>query len=78
MSNLPADFKPDLLAADIARLIQRRRTELGMSQEELALASGVGRRFINELEGGKPNARLGLTLMVLASLGIRISAKGPS
>ncbi len=67
-----SDITPGALAKSLGRLIQRRRTELGMSQEELALAIGVGRRFINELEGGKPNARLGLALMALASLGIRL------
>ncbi len=42
-----------------------------MSQDELALATGVGRRFIVELEGGKPSSQLGRALAVAEALGLR-------
>ena len=40
-----------------------------MTQEELALVAGVGRRFVVDLESGKPTARLGEALAVIRALG---------
>jgi hypothetical protein len=34
-------------------------------------------RFLSELERGKPTARLGETLRVLSSLGLRLSIEDP-
>jgi DNA-binding XRE family transcriptional regulator len=41
-----------------------------MRQHELALATGVGRRFLIELEAGKPSCQLGRSLMVAQALGV--------
>lgn len=60
------------LAVQFGQLVKARRTRLKMSQDDLAFASGVGRRFIIELERGKPTCQLGPSLMVLATLGIYI------
>jgi y4mF family transcriptional regulator len=60
----PAELGAALKAARIAR---------GLRLEDLALAAGVGRRFLGELERGKPTARLGETLQVAAALGVSIS-----
>jgi hypothetical protein len=38
----------------------------------LALAAGTGERFIVELEAGKPTARLGKALAVVAVLGLKL------
>lgn len=62
---------------DIGVLIRTTRRERGLRLEDLSLAAGVGVRFLSELERGKPTARLGETLQVLASLGIRLSTQGP-
>lgn len=67
-----SDLDPETLAATFGALILQRRTALGLSQEELALATGVGRRFIIELEAGKASCQLGLALMAMATLGLRI------
>jgi y4mF family transcriptional regulator len=53
------------------KLIRERRKALKMGQDDLALATGVGRRFIVELEGGKPSCQLGKSLVVAAALGLR-------
>jgi HTH-type transcriptional regulator / antitoxin HipB len=37
----------------------------------LALATGVGRRFVIELEAGKMSCQLGRTLVVAEALGLR-------
>ena len=41
------------------------RHKLGLTQPQLALAAGVGVRFIVELEAGKPTVRLETLLKVL-------------
>ena len=53
--------------------IRRRRKALNMRQDELALATGVGRRFLIDLEAGKPTCQLGRSLLVADVLGLRIT-----
>ena len=48
-----------------------------MTQSELALVSGVGLRFIHDLERGKPTIRLAPTMRVLAALGIQLAGVSP-
>jgi len=38
--------------------IKRLRKQYGLTQEQLALKSGVGLNFVRELEQGKPTVRL--------------------
>ncbi len=45
------------------------RKNIGLTQPQLAMASGVGVRFIVELEAGKPTLRLESVLRVLHALG---------
>jgi y4mF family transcriptional regulator len=52
--------------------VRATRHELGLTQDDLALASGTGRRFIVNLESGKPTVQLDSVLAVLAALGLRI------
>ena len=60
---------PDELGASLRQVRKAR----GLRLEDLALAAGVGVRFISELERGKPTARLAETLRVAAALGVRIT-----
>lgn len=53
------------------RLVRERREAMKMRQDDLALATGVGRRFILELEAGKPSCQLGRALLVAAAVGLR-------
>lgn len=57
---------------DVGPVVRAARRERGLSQEALALASGTGRRFIHDLEQGKPTVRLRSLLDVLAALDLRI------
>lgn len=57
---------------DLARTVRATRQQLGMTQDDLALASGTGRRFIGDLESGKPTVRLDSVLAVIAALGLRV------
>jgi HTH-type transcriptional regulator/antitoxin HipB len=63
---------------DVGRAVRSARLARGLRQEDLALASGTGRRFIVDLERGKPNLRLGPTLAAMRALGIRVVATGPA
>jgi transcriptional regulator with XRE-family HTH domain len=54
-------------------LIRGRRKGLKMRQDQLALATGVGRRFLIDLEAGKPSCQLGRSLLVADALGLRLS-----
>jgi len=56
----------------IGALIKATRKQQGLLQAELAAASGVGLRFLIELEAGKPTAQLGKALEVLAALGCQV------
>ena len=64
-------------AGEVARrfglLLRSRRRALNMTQDQLALATGVGRRFLIDLEAGKTTCQLGLCLVVAEALGIRAS-----
>jgi hypothetical protein len=42
-----------------------------MTQDEVALASAVSRRFVIELEAGRPTCELGRSLMVATTVGLR-------
>jgi HTH-type transcriptional regulator/antitoxin HipB len=53
----------------LGEYIRDRRQARGYTQRELAGVSGVGLRFLSELERGKPNVDLNLVLNVLVSLG---------
>src|SRR3954468_16914063 len=63
-------------------LIRSRRKMLQMRQNQLALATGVGRRFLIDLEAGKPTCQLGRSLLVAHTLGLnladRLAAGAPS
>lgn len=52
------------------------RKQLGLTQPQLALAAGVGVRFIVDLEAGKPTLRLENILRVLHALGGSLTVDG--
>jgi y4mF family transcriptional regulator len=54
---------------EILRFIKTKRKELKLSQEELAFKSGVGLRFLRELEQGKTTLRLDKVNQVLRLFG---------
>ena len=58
-------------AMRFGQIIRERRKELKLRQDDVALATGLGRRFIIELEAGKPTCHLGKALLVAATLGLR-------
>ena len=59
-------------ATDLGAFIRERRTRLGMDQITLAKKAGTSRKWLVEVEQGKPGAEIGLILRTLKSLEISI------
>lgn len=60
---------------DLADFIKKHRKAIGMTQVDLAGASGLGVRFIGDLERGKPTCEIGKTLQVLTMLGVELEVR---
>ncbi len=54
-------------------VVRHTRKALSLTQPQLALAAGVGVRFIVDLEAGKPTVRLENVLRVLQALGTTLN-----
>ena len=63
---------------DIGALIRTARKAQHLRQDELAGASGVGLRFIVDLEAGKQTSQIGKVLQVLQALGCAVEITSPS
>lgn len=61
---------------DLGKTLRAARKQLGLTQPQLALAAGVGVRFIVDLEAGKPTVRLETTLRVIDALGGTLMVTG--
>ena len=60
----------------LGQAMRHARKQLGLTQPQLALAAGVGVRFIVDLEAGKPTLRLEHILRVLLALGGTLAIAG--
>lgn len=63
-------------ASDIGTFIRDRRKQRKLDQATLATMIGVNRRWIMEVERGKPRAEVGLVLRALEALGLSLSLDG--
>lgn len=59
----------------IGQAVRDARKALGLRQDALAAAAGVGVRFLVELERGKPTVQLGKVLTVLDALGLEFEVR---
>ena len=59
-------------ATDLGAFIRERRVKLGMDQSDLAEKAGTSRKWIVEVEQGKPRAEIGLVLRTLKALGVSL------
>jgi y4mF family transcriptional regulator len=62
-------------AADIGRLIRETRERNRLSQQKLAGLANVGRRFLSELENGKPSLAFEKVIDVARALNIDLFAR---
>ena len=53
----------------IGKYIKEERKKAGLTQEEFAMRSGLGLRFVRELEQGKETVRLDTVNQALAMFG---------
>lgn len=60
--------------ATLGGAVRHARQEQGLTQAQLAVRAGVGRRFIIDLEAGHTRAELGKTLLVMRVLGLQLDA----
>jgi len=60
-------------AKDLGLSIKERRTALGLDQVSLAQKVGVSRKWIIDIEKGKPRASVELALRTLSVLGIQFT-----
>jgi y4mF family transcriptional regulator len=65
-------------AKDFGNSIRRARKSQGLTQEQLASTSGVGVRFVRELEQGKESCQIGKAIVVLSMLGLSLELFGVS
>jgi len=54
----------------IAEFVKQKRREAGLTQEEFAMRSGLGLRFVRELEQGKETVRMDKVNQALAMFGM--------
>lgn len=59
-------------------IVRRERKAQKLRQAELAAVSGVGVRFIVDLEAGKPTLQLDKVLRVVSTLGCQITITPPA
>jgi HTH-type transcriptional regulator/antitoxin HipB len=60
-------------ASDLGALIRERRLKFGLDQLTLARKAGTSRKWLVEVENGKPRAEIGLILRTLRALGVTLS-----
>ena len=60
--------------SDLGAIIRERRLKLGLDQLSLAKKAGTSRKWLIEVENGKPRAEFGLILRTLKALGIELAA----
>jgi Uncharacterized protein conserved in bacteria len=58
---------------NLGLLIRTERKAQKLTQEQLAGLTGVGVRFVRELEAGKDSCQIGRAIQVAASLGLTMS-----
>jgi len=63
-------------AKALGAALRAARKKMGLTQSDLALAAGVGVRFIVDLEAGKPTVRLEQVLRVVDALGGSLALTG--
>lgn len=60
----------------LGEFINQSRKKQGLTQEQLAAISGVGVRFVRELEHGKESCHIGKAFQVASMLGLDITVGG--
>lgn len=59
----------------ISEFVKQNRKALGLTQEEFAVRSGLGLRFVRELEQGKKTVRMDKVNQALAMFGMQVDVR---
>jgi len=62
---------------DLGLYVRDRRRRLGMTQADLSASAHVSRRWLSDLEAGKPTAEIGLVFKILKALDLILEASPP-
>jgi y4mF family transcriptional regulator len=65
-------------AKAIGELVREARRKMKLSQQDFADLAGVGRRFVSELEAGKPTLEFDKVMQACAAAGIDVTAASRS
>ena len=66
----PKGYKIEIMNT-IAEYVKQKRKEAGLTQQEFAMRSGRGLRFVRELEQGKETVRLDKVNQALGMFGMQ-------
>jgi len=61
---------------DLGAVIRQARKEQGLTLTQVSGLSGIGVRFLSELERGKSTIQLGKALEVIELLGLKLQVSG--
>jgi y4mF family transcriptional regulator len=62
-------------ARDLGLYVRSRRRAAGLNQSDAAHRAGVSRRWLSDLESGKPTAEVGLVFQLIAALGLALDVR---
>ncbi|MGB3740272.1 MAG: helix-turn-helix domain-containing protein [Pontixanthobacter sp.] len=72
---VPAPGERVRSVAELGAVVRRVRKAMKMNQSEFAAHAGVGRRFVSELEGGKPSLEFDRVMACAQAAGIDLTAR---
>lgn len=64
-----------LTSADLGRFLADLRVERGLTQDELGRALGISRRYVYEIESGRPSLYTDRLFELLRTLEVRLSVE---
>ena len=70
IDNIPVRVYNRITMNQIATFIKQKRKEAGLTQEDFAIRSGLGLRFVRELEQGKETVRMDKVNQALSMFGM--------
>jgi DNA-binding XRE family transcriptional regulator len=68
-------MEPTNSPSALGAALRRRRVDLRITQDDLALSIGVNRKVIGQLEGGKETVQLDIVLRAARALGLNIGVE---
>jgi y4mF family transcriptional regulator len=57
---------------ELAQIIKTKRKAEGLTQKDIALSTGIGLRYISDLENAKQTCEIGKAFQILEALGIKL------